>query len=223
MKEIDASKTNRAVPFELWMKAPNPMVTLIKKLDITNLVKFSKKYHYKFNMMMCWCIGKAASNIKEFYLLPVDNKLMQYDKIAVDTVVLTKNGEIESCDIPFSNNLKQFNRDYLKLTKKVFHSCQTYNLGEDYMIIGTSALVEHDIEGAVNIYAGFYNNPFMIWGKYKKRFFRKFLTVSFQFHHTQMDGLHAARFLDLLQREVKYPCKYNSSVYKKIKMFHVKH
>ncbi len=28
------------------------------------------------------------------------------------------------------------------------------------------------------------------------------MTVSFQFHHTQMDGAHAARFLDLLQEEI---------------------
>ncbi len=26
--------------------------------------------------------------------------------------------------------------------------------------------------------------------------------VSFQFHHTQMDGAHAAHFLDLLQKEI---------------------
>ena len=32
-------------------------------------------------------------------------------------------------------------------------------------------------------------------GKIQKRFFRKHLTVSFQFHHTQMDGAHAAHFL----------------------------
>ena len=45
--------------------------------------------------------------------------------------------------------------------------------------------------------------PFMIWGRYRKRWFRTYLTVSFQFHHTQMDGAHAARFLDLLQAEIQ--------------------
>jgi chloramphenicol O-acetyltransferase type A len=29
-----------------------------------------------------------------------------------------------------------------------------------------------------------------------------YLPVSFQFHHTQMDGAHAAKFLDTLQREI---------------------
>ena len=71
------------------------------------------------------------------------------------------------------------------------------------MVIGTSALVQCEIDGAVGMYSGVFNNPFMIWGKYKKRLFRTSLTVSFQFHHTQMDGAHAARFLELLQKEIK--------------------
>ena len=31
---------------------------------------------------------------------------------------------------------------------------------------------------------------------------KSYLTVSFQFHHTQMDGVRNARFFDLLQREI---------------------
>ena len=56
------------------------------------------------------------------------------------------------------------------------------------MVIGTSALAGYEIDGAVNINAGCYNNPFLIWGKYRKKWFRTTLPVSFQFHHTQMEG-----------------------------------
>lgn len=41
-----------------------------------------------------------------------------------------------------------------------------------------------------------------IWGKYRRGLFKTSLKVSFQFHHTQMDGDHAARFLELLQSEI---------------------
>ena len=50
--------------------------------------------------------------------------------------------------------------------------------------------------------SGIFNNPFMTWGKYRKRIFRYYLPVSFQFHHTQMDGAHAGRFLENLQKEI---------------------
>ena len=71
------------------------------------------------------------------------------------------------------------------------------------MVIGTSALAQYDIDGAVNIYAGIYNNPFLIWGRYRKRLLRTELPVSFQFHHTQLDGIPAARFLERLQAEIR--------------------
>ena len=63
------------------------MVTFFKTLNVTRLVKVSKKRGLKFNMLMDYCIGKAATNVKEFYMLPVNGKLMQYDSIAVNTIV----------------------------------------------------------------------------------------------------------------------------------------
>ena len=204
IKEINPKQTKRAEAFELWMKAPMPMVTIFKALDISDLIKKKKKNKVKLNMLMCWCIGKAASSIEEFYMLPVGEKLVQYDKIAVNTVVTTQNGGISTCDIPFSDDIKIFNRDYLKLTKRVYDTCKPYDISDEYMVIGTSALINHDIDGVVNIYAGTYNNPFVIWGKYKKKLFKSILKLSFQFHHTQMDGDHAGTFLDRLQKKIKH-------------------
>lgn len=198
MKEINPALTTRAYAYEMWMQAPMPMVTFFKTLDVTNLVRISKKKGLKINMLMCWCIGKAASDIKEFYMLPVGDKLIQYDTIAVNTIVANRLGEVSSCDIPFSEDLNQFNSDYIRLTGQVAETCQNHDLTES-MVIGTSALVNYEIDGAVGMYSGIFNNPFLIWGRIKNRFFRKYLTVSFQFHHTQMDGAHAAQFLEELQ------------------------
>ena len=201
MKEIDPKETSRACAFELWMKAPMPMVTFFKSLNVSRLIKISRKSKLKFNMLMCYCIGKAASGIKEFYLLPVGGKLLQYDSIAVNTIVPNKDGEVSSCDIPFSDDLSQFNKEYLQLTKQVRKKCVNNDLNQS-MVIGTSALVQYEIDGAVGMYSGIFNNPFLIWGKYKRRFLKTTLLVSFQFHHTQMDGYHASLFLDELQKQI---------------------
>lgn len=201
MKEIDPSTTTRAYAFECWMKAPMPMVTFFKTLDVSRLLQVSRRRHLKFNMLMCWCIGRAASQVKEFMMLPVGDRLFEYDSLAVNTIVADSRGEVSSCDVPFSDDLDTFNADYLRLTREVAESCRNHDL-TDSMVIGTSALAQYDIDGAVGMYSGIFNNPFMIWGRYKRGLFRTRLTVSFQFHHTQMDGAHAARFLDLLQKEI---------------------
>lgn len=201
-KETNPKDTTRAMAFELWMQAPNPMVTFFKMMDVTNLIRISKKKRLKFNMLLDYCIGKAAVDVKEFYFLPVGDKLMQYDTIAVNTIVKNKIGEVSSCDILYSNDLNTFNQDYLKYTSQVANSCQDRDLSADSMVIGTSAIVDTEIDGAVGMNSGIFNNPFMIWGRYKKKLFKYYLSISFQFHHTQMDGAHAGRFLANLQKEI---------------------
>ena len=201
-KEVDYRKTNRAKAFELWMKAPNPMVTFFKTLDISNLIKISKKKKLKFNMLLNYCIGKAAVSVKEFYILPVGQKLIQYDTIAINTIVKNKENEVSSCDILYTDNLVTFNQEYLKYTNEVAQTCQDRDLSENSMVIGTSAIVNTEIDGAVGMNSGIFNNPFIIWGKYRKKLFKYYLPLSFQFHHTQMDGAHAGQFLENLQNEI---------------------
>ena len=201
VREINPTETDRAAAYELWMKAPNPMVTFFKTLDVTRLVRVSKKRNLKFNMLLDYCIGKAAAEIREFYLLPIGEKLMQYDTLAVNTILKNSAGELSSCDILFDPDLEAFSLEYLKYTAQVYWSCRNRDLA-DSMVIGTSAVIDTELDGAVGMNSGIYNNPFLIWGRSRKKLFRYDLPISFQFHHTQMDGAHAGRFLENLQRAI---------------------
>ena len=202
MREVNPQSTSRAQAFELWMKAPNPMVTFFKTVDVTRLVRMSRKKGYKFNMLLDWCIGKAASTIKEFYLLPVGDKLMQYDNLAVNTIVKNNTGEVSSCDILYTDDIDQFNRQYLEYTSMVAESRNDRDLSGECMVIGTSAIIDTEIDGAVGMNSGIFNNPFLIWGRYRKKCFRYKLPISIQFHHTQMDGAHVGKFLANLQEVI---------------------
>lgn len=202
MQEVNPAETTRAYAFEMWMNVPMPMVTLFRTINVSKLRKISKRSGLKFNMLLCWCIGKAASQVREFFMLPVGNNgIDRYDSIAVNTIVANKTGEVSSCDIPYSPDVAKFNANYLRLTQRVAETCENHDI-TDSMVIGTSALAQYAIDGAVGMYSGIFNNPFMIWGRYRKSWFKTKLTLSFQFHHTQMDGTHAAKFLDILQTEI---------------------
>ena len=198
---IDPKTTDRAEAYALWMNAPNPMVTFFKTLNVTPLVRLSRRKGLKFNMLLCFCIGRAATGIRQFYMLPVGRDLMRYDAIAVNTIVKNANGEVSSCDVPFSDRLAQFNADYLRLTRQVAQTCENHDL-MDSMVIGTSAIIDTEIDGAVGMNSGIFNNPFIIWGRYHRGLFKTTLKLSFQFHHTQMDGAHAGQFLRRLQENI---------------------
>src|SRR5699024_5318904 len=123
------------------------------------------KKHMKFNMLLDYCIGKAAVSIKEFYILPVGDKLIQYDTIAVNTIVKNKDGEVNSCDILYVEDLDVYNKQYLKYTSQAAVNCQDIDLSNDSMVIGTSAIIDTEIDGAVGMNSGIFNNPFIIWGR----------------------------------------------------------
>lgn len=200
MREVDPKTTTRAMSYELYMDAPMPMVTLFKTLDITPLVRLSKKGH-KLNMLLCWCALAAAKGVEEFFLLPVGKALVEYDRLGVNVIVNNAQGGLSSCDLPDCPDWRAFETAYLALTKRVCDTAQNYEL-PGAMILGTSSLAGYDIDGAVNFYGGLYNNPFLIWGKYVKKGLKQFLKVSFQFHHVQMDGQQACHFLDKMQKEI---------------------
>ena len=201
-QEINPKDTGRAQAFEMWMQSPMPMVTLVKTFDVTHLYKVSKRRGLKFNMLLCWCIGKAASQMDEFHLLPEQGKLFRYDRLAINVIVNNSKGGISTCDIPFSDDLTQFSHEYDALTQKAAETCSDIT-NEEAMIVGTSAMVETELDCIVNQYSGIFNNPFLAWGRYKHGWFKTRLPISFQFHHAQMDGGHAAQFLEELQRRIQ--------------------
>ena len=183
------------------MKSPMPMVTLTKTFDVKRLRKVSRWRGVKFNMLLCWCIGKVASRIEEFYLLPEQGKLYKYELLAINVIVNNKEGGINSCDILYTNDLEQFGQDYMALTQSASTSCQS-SFVDDAMVVGTSAMTATELDSIVNQYTDQFCNPMVLWGRYHKGWLKTTLPISFQFHHVQMDGGHAARFLEELQKTI---------------------
>ena len=200
-QEINPKDTSRAMAFELWMKSPMPMVTLTKTFDVTQLRKVSRRRELKFNMLLCWCIGKAASKIDEFFMLPKNGKLYRYDRMAINMIVENVKGGLSFCDVAVTDDLEQFNANYQLLTKTISETCQDV-LDDEAVIVGTSAVTDTELDSIVNQYSGIYTNPFLAWGRYRKGWLKTTLPISLQFHHAQMDGSHAARFLEELQKTI---------------------
>jgi chloramphenicol O-acetyltransferase type A len=199
--EINPQDTMRGEAFELWMSSPMPMVTLTKTFNVSRIVKVAKRIGVGFNALLCWCIAKAASQMELFYLLPEQGKFFKYDCLAINVIVKNCKGGINSCDIPFKGDIKQFVDDYKVMTSNVSETCKSSFL-EDCMVVGTSAMIQTELDCIVNQYTDKFCNPMVMWGKYRKGLFSVKLPISFQFHHVQMDGGDGAMFLELLQREI---------------------
>lgn len=201
-QEITPQQSDRAEAFGLWMSSPMPMVTLVKTMDVTRAIKYGKRNNLGVNSIMCWCIGKAASKIKEFFILPEQGKLYSYSSLGINVIVKNAGGGLSSCDIPYNENIKEFTENYLRLTQQATTENKIVVL-KDSMIIGTSAMIQTELDCIVNQYTDKFCNPMVMWGKIRKGWIRRSLPISFQFHHVQMDGTQGALFLEYLQETIK--------------------
>lgn len=137
--------------------------------------------------------------MEEFYLLPENGKLFTYDSLAINVIVNNVKGGINSCDIAYTDTAEQFAQEYNRLTALAASQCESSFI-EDSMIVGTSAMIATELDCIVNQYTDKFCNPMVMWGKYRRKWFRTELPISFQFHHVQMDGGHSAKFLAQLQQ-----------------------
>ena len=201
-QEITPQQSDRAEAFGLWMSSPMPMVTLVKTMDVTRVIKYGKRNNLGVNSIMCWCIGKAASKIKEFFILPEQGKLYSYSSLGINVIVKNADGGLSSCDIPYNENIKEFTENYLRLTQQATTENKNVVL-KDSMIIGTSAMIQTELDCIVNQYTDKFCNPMVMWGKIRKGWIRRSLPISFQIHHVQMDGTQGALFLKYLQETIK--------------------
>ena len=201
-QEITPQQSDRAEAFGLWMSSPMPMVTLVKTMDVTRVIKYGKRNNLGVNSIMCWCIGKAASKIKEFFILPEQGKLYSYSSLGINVIVKNAGGGLSSCDIQYNENIKEFTENYLRLTQQATTENKNVVL-KDSMIIGTSAMIQTELDCIVNQYTDKFCNPMVMWGKIRKGWIRRSLPISFQFHHVQMDGTQGALFLKYLQETIK--------------------
>ncbi|MCR5711508.1 MAG: hypothetical protein K6G46_03530 [Prevotella sp.] len=87
------------------------------------------------------------------------------------------------------------------VTQSASTSCQSSFI-DDAMVIGTSAMTATELDCILNQYTDQFCNPMVMWSRYRKGWLRTTLPISFQFHHVQMDGGHAARFLEELQKTI---------------------
>ena len=100
-----------------------------------------------------WCIGKAASKIEEFYMLPKDGKLYKYDRMAINVIADNVKGGLSFCDVAVCDDLETFNANYMHLTETISRTCQDI-LDDEAVIVGTSAVTGTELDSITNQYSG---------------------------------------------------------------------
>ena len=200
--EIDPMETSRRSQFECFRNCACPTIVATKIYDVTPLLRYGRKHNMKFNMLLCWLMGKVASKIDVLYTIYEPYRLYKYDKICVNIVVPSSNDCVNLCDVPYNDSLEQFAADYDRITYQSIHE-QRDILLDDYARLGTSAVIQTELASVTGGYNDKYTNPFLSWARYHKGWLKTTLPITLRANHIQMDGGHCARYLEMLQEEIK--------------------
>ncbi len=65
--------------------------------------------------------------------------------------------------MPSSGSRDALERTYKEFTAFPTENHQEIDFSADHMVIGSTAVIEPELDGVVNMYSG-YSNPFIIWG-----------------------------------------------------------
>ena len=57
-------------------------------------------------------------------MLPQNGKLYKYDRMALNVIAENTKGGLSFCDVAVSDDLEQFNVNYLQLTETISRTCQ---------------------------------------------------------------------------------------------------
>lgn len=203
-KTITPAEAGRELEYQYWIGNRMPMFHLTTTLDITRMVKLCRRNkRMKMNMLMCYCICKAAQQVKEFHTLISGKDIIWSDRINVQTILKDKNGQLRFVDLPMTKTLDEFVENYYRIGTEVYEKCE-HHLDTEALFVGTSCLsTSLPLDAVANQCNESFMNPFLMWGAYKKVFpWRYKLSISMQIHHVQMNGAEACRYLEILQREI---------------------
>ena len=84
-------------------------------------------------------------------MLPQNGKLYKYDRMAINMIVDNIKGGLSFCDVAVSDDLEQFNANYLHLTETIRRTCQDI-LDDGAVIVGTSAVTGTELDCIINQY-----------------------------------------------------------------------
>lgn len=205
MKTIDIETWDRKGYFKAYAGTDFPYINVGAHLDITRLLRFSRKQGLSSYLALIFSAHRAAEGIRNFRYRIMDGKPVLNDSMCPCFTYLQKGADLFiNVIVERSEDIREFHRNAKERIAR-----QGNDLGLEIMrgrldLIKYSAIPWIQYTHVVRTIAkcGVDSVPKISWGKYFKQGDRDLVPFSVQVHHGLMDGLHVGRYFETLQRYV---------------------
>lgn len=205
-KEINVDKWVRKTTFEWFRKFSNPTYCFNVKIDVDDIVKYSKNTGTSFFINFLYVVCRVNNEVESLRLRYVDNRVLLFDKINPTFTVTTTDGHFNNAACEYISDYQQF----YKLAKEEIarrsgptDNSKTYN-DQDYNVFYSSCLTTIEIEGMrqpLNTNdPNSLNVPRIFWDKYRLENGRYVMLLSMNVSHILVDGEQLSSAFNLVKK-----------------------
>lgn len=194
MKIIDVEKWKRKSPYNCFKDYTNPIFSMSVRLDVTDIVEYSKKTKTSFFINFLFVVTKCLNRVENFRMRILDDKVVLFPRIDPSYIIMNEEGVIVTANTKFNDNYKEFysiaKRDVDEAVK--VDSRRDFKNSERVDLFYTTCIRWVDFLTMTNPYdlknANQTSIPRLAWGKYVNENGRLKMTFDIAAHHALMDG-----------------------------------
>ena len=192
---IDTSTWIRKVPFEWFNSFINPTYSFNVKIDVSNIVSYSKETNTSFFANFLYVVTRSINDVEALRLRLEDENVVLYDRIDPDFTVKTEDGTFNNAGFTYTKDYKEFYkrcRETINNNNKTANTLKDYNSSSKYNLFYSSCLTSIDIESMTHpIKAEDKEStavPRIFWSKYILDNDKYYLMLNITVSHALVDG-----------------------------------
>ena len=208
-KEIDTNRWVRKTTFEWFKDFSNPTYCFNVKIDVDDLVSFSKETGTSFFINFLYVICRVNNEFEPLRLRYIDGKVLLFERIDPTFTVKTIDGHFNNADFEYKKDYKEF----YKLAKEEIdrRNGLTDNSGcynkTGYNVFYSSCLTTIELEGMSQPLntnnKNSLNVPRIFWDKYRLENGKYVMLLSMNVSHILMDGEDLSAAFNLAKKYCK--------------------
>lgn len=197
---------NRISTYHLFSKYMFPFISVTYELDITDLIIKAKEKGYKFSQCFNFILMQACNNVKEFRYRIKDDRLIEYDKVAISTTSLSADLNLSFLYIEYTEDFEVFLESF---RRQIDSKSKDIASIDDYLnAIYTSCAPWINYTGLITpVKSKNFSIPTITYGKFFQRDKATRMPITIQIHHGLVDGYHLALLNDQISKYLESFCK----------------
>lgn len=208
-KVVDMEKYYRKGVYRHFTEDCKCSVSITNKVDVTELVEFSKRTNTKFYVNFLYVLSKVLNSREDYRMqyLYEKQQLVIFDK--VNPVHYVFHEDTETCTVVYTEFQEDYEKFYQQCVSDIEKAKQTREYGLDPVnhpnYFDASYISWLSYESLhIELPDGYLHfMPIVNWGRYQEENGKCFMPVSVRMNHAAADGYLVAKVFRLLEEEIQ--------------------